>query len=69
MRISRRLDRPVVDPTTLDAEQLVTEIREMTKALLGYGARLPKPLMLFVKDMLFIDHAMATMAPDADVLA
>jgi ubiquinone biosynthesis protein len=64
-----RLDQPVVDPTTLDAEQLVREIREMTKALLGYGARMPKSLMLFVKDMLFIDNAMSTMAPDVDVLA
>lgn len=62
------LDRPVVDPTTLDAAQLTGEIQQMTKALLGYGARLPKALMLFVKDMLFIDNAMATMAPDVDVL-
>jgi len=30
---------------------------------------MPKALMLFVKDMLFIDHAMTTMAPDVDVLA
>lgn len=64
-----RLDQPVVDPTTMDAEQLTNEIREMTKALLGYGARMPKALMLFVKDMLFIDNSMATMAPDVDVLA
>jgi ubiquinone biosynthesis protein len=63
-----RLDQPVVDPTTMDAEELTREIREMTKALLGYGARMPKALMLFVKDMLFIDNAMATMAPDVDVL-
>ncbi len=63
-----RLDQPVVDPTTMDAEQLTREIREMTKLLLGYGARMPKALMLFVKDMLFIDNAMTTMAPDVDVL-
>ena len=61
------LDRPVVDPTTLDADQLTREIQQMTKALLGYGARMPKALMLFV-DMLFIDNAMATMAPYVDVL-
>jgi len=64
-----RLDRPVVDPTTMDAEQLTNEIRQITKSLLGYGARMPKALMLFVKDMLFIDGSMATMAPDVDVLA
>jgi ubiquinone biosynthesis protein len=63
-----RLDQPVVDPTTMDVEQLTREIREMTKSLLGLGARMPKALMLFVKDMLFIDNAMATMAPDVDVL-
>ncbi len=63
-----RLDQPVVDPTTMDAEQLMHEIREMTKSLLGYGARMPEALMLFVKDMLFIDNAMAAMAPDVDVL-
>ncbi len=63
-----RLEGPPVDPLAMDAEQLTSEIREMTKALLGYGARIPKELMLFVKDMLFIDGAMATMAPDVDVL-
>ncbi|MGH8988248.1 MAG: ABC1 kinase family protein [Acidimicrobiales bacterium] len=63
-----RLDQPIVDPTAMDAEQLTREIRELTRALLAYGARLPKALMLFVKDMLFIDNATATMAPDVDVL-
>ena len=63
------LDRPVVDPTSMDADELTRQIQEMTKALLGYGARMPKALMLFVKDMLFIDNSMATMAPDVDVLA
>ncbi|HLG68319.1 MAG TPA: AarF/UbiB family protein [Acidimicrobiales bacterium] len=63
------LDRPAVDPTTLSAEELTAAIREMTKLLLDYGARMPKELMLFVKDMLFLDGAMATMAPNVDVLA
>jgi ubiquinone biosynthesis protein len=40
----------------------------VTKALLGYGAKLPKELMLFVKDILFLNGAMATMAPDVDIL-
>jgi ubiquinone biosynthesis protein len=62
------LDRPAVDPTTLTADQMVAELREVTKALLGYGARLPKELMLFVKDILFLNGAMATMAPDVDIL-
>ena len=62
------LDRPPVDPTTLTAEEMMAEVREVTKALLGYGARLPKELMLFVKNMLFLNGAMATMAPDVDIL-
>jgi ubiquinone biosynthesis protein len=62
------LDRPALDPTTLTADQMVNELRDVTKALLGYGARLPKELMLFVKDILFLNGAMATMAPDVDIL-
>jgi ubiquinone biosynthesis protein len=62
------LDRPPVDPTTLTADEMVDELREVTKALLGYGARLPKELMLFVKDILFLNGSMATLAPDVDIL-
>jgi ubiquinone biosynthesis protein len=39
------------------------------KALLGYGARIPKELMLFVKNLMFVDGAIATLAPDLDILA
>jgi ubiquinone biosynthesis protein len=63
------LDRPPVDPTTLSADELTAEIRAITTALLGYGARMPKELMLYVKDMVFLDGAMAQMAPTVDVLA
>ena len=63
-----KLDRPPVDPTTLTAEELTAEIRDITKALLGYGARMPKELMLYVKDMLFLDGAMSVMAPNVDVI-
>jgi ubiquinone biosynthesis protein len=62
------LDRPPVDPTTLTADEMINELRDVTKALLGYGARMPKELMLFVKDILFLNGAMATMAPDVDIL-
>lgn len=62
------LDRPPIDPTTLTAEELTGELRDITKALLGYGARLPKALMLYVKDMLFLDGALAEMAPHIDLL-
>ncbi len=63
------LDRPPVDPTQLTAEQLVGEIREIVKKLVEYGARLPKELMLFVKNLLFLDGAIAMHAPDLDLIA
>ena len=63
------IDQPVKDPTQMAPEELLAEIREITKALLGYGARMPKELMLFVKDMLFCSSAIATLAPDLDLLA
>ncbi len=61
------LDGPPVDPTTLDPDELVAELQRVVKALLGYGARMPKPLMLYVKNLIFIDGATATLAPDLDL--
>jgi ubiquinone biosynthesis protein len=63
------LDRPPVDPTTLTADQLVGEIRDIVRKLVEYGARMPKELMLFVKNLLFLDGAIAMHAPDLDLLA
>ena len=62
-----RLDRPPVDPTTLTGEELVQELKEVVKALLGLGARMPKELMLFVKNLVFLDGAIASLAPDLDL--
>ena len=63
------LDRPAVDPTALSADELVAEMQHSIKTLLGIGARLPKELMLFVKNMMFLDGAIATLAPDLDLFA
>jgi ubiquinone biosynthesis protein len=63
-----RLDEPVIDPTTLSGEEIVNEVQRVVKALLGYGAKLPKELMLYVKNMVFIDGAIARLAPDLDLL-
>jgi ubiquinone biosynthesis protein len=63
------LDQPAKDPTAMAPEDLLKEVRDITKRLLEYGARFPKVLMLFVKDMLFIDGALATMAPDVDLFS
>ena len=64
-----KLDRPAIDPTKLSGEQLVAEIQEILKGLLAHGARLPKPLMLYVKNFLFIDGAVATLAPDVNLFS
>ena len=61
------LDQPPIDPTQVDPEELMAQLREVTKALLGYGARMPKELMLFVKNMLFLSSVIGTMAPDVDL--
>jgi ubiquinone biosynthesis protein len=63
------LDQPPVDPTQMSAEEITDEIRRVTKALMGYGARMPKELMLFVKDMLFCSNAIQTLAPDVDIIS
>jgi ubiquinone biosynthesis protein len=63
-----RLDQPVVDPTTLTGEQLVKEVQRVVKALLDYGARMPKELMLYVKNLVFLDGAIARLAPDLDII-
>jgi ubiquinone biosynthesis protein len=62
------LEGPVKDPAQMSAEELVTEMREITKKLLGYGARAPKELMLFVRNMMFLNGATAILAPDLDML-
>ena len=64
-----KLDQPPVDPTAMSGEQLVAELQQVVKALLGLGAHMPKELMLFVKNMVFIDGAIARLAPDLDLFA
>ena len=63
------LGGPVKDPTKMTPDEMIAEIRDITKALLGYGARMPKELMLYVKDLLFLDGAMARLAPNLDLFA
>ena len=61
------LDQPPADLTTMSGEEMAAEVGRTVKALLGYGARLPKELMLFVKNMLFLNGATALLAPDIDI--
>lgn len=63
------LDQPAVDLTEMTPEALTAEMQRVVKALLGIGARMPKDLMLFIKNMVFLDGAIATLAPDLDLFA
>ncbi len=47
----------------------MAEIQEILKGLLAHGAKLPKPLMLYVKNLLFLDSAVAALAPDLNLFA
>ncbi|MBW2383452.1 MAG: AarF/ABC1/UbiB kinase family protein [Deltaproteobacteria bacterium] len=64
-----KLDQPVKDPTKMSGEEIATEVQQVLKVLLKQGARLPKPLMLYAKDMLFFDGAVAELAPDLNMFA
>ncbi|MAI26673.1 MAG: ABC transporter [Spirochaeta sp.] len=64
-----KLDQAPRDPTKMSGEEIAGEIQEILKALMGEGARLPKPLMLYAKDMLFFDGAVNQLAPELDMLA
>lgn len=55
------------DPTNMEPDEMVAELQRLIKSLLAYGARLPKPLMLYIKNLIFIDGAIATLAPDLDM--
>jgi ubiquinone biosynthesis protein len=61
------LDRPPIDPTQLTPDELVGEMQRSIKSLLALGAKMPKELMLFVKNLVFLDGAIATLAPDLDI--
>ena len=63
------LDQEPIDPTQLSQEDLVAEISRITKALLGMGARLPKVLMLYVKNLVFLDGSITALAPNLDILS
>jgi len=61
------LDQAPLDPTALTPDELIEELQKFVKQLLGYGANLPKELMLFVKNLMFVDAAIGALAPDLDL--
>jgi ubiquinone biosynthesis protein len=52
----------------MDPDEMVHELQRVLKALLGYGAKMPKELMLFVKNMAFSTSMGQTLAPDLDII-
>ena len=63
-----KLDDQPTDPTKMSQDELLEEIQRIIKALLGMGARLPKILMLYVKNLVFLDGAIGLLAPELDLL-
>ncbi len=62
-----KIDQPVADPTKMSGQQLMQEIQAALKVLLRQGAKLPKPLMLYVKNLIFLDGATTRLAPDVNL--
>ena len=63
------LDGPGLDPTSAAPAEMIAEVQRIVKALMGYGARMPKELMLYVKNLVFLDGAIGALAPDLDIFA
>jgi len=51
----------------MTGDELVHEIQDLLKGLLAQGAKLPKNLMLYVKNMIFFDGATTRLAPDVNL--
>ena len=63
------LDGNGPDPMQMNQEELVGEVNRLVKAMLGYGARMPRELMLFAKNLVFLEGMIATLTPDLDLFA
>jgi len=63
------LDGSGVDPMELSQQELVGEVNRLVKAMLGYGARMPRELMLFAKNLVFLEGAISRLTPDLDLFA
>lgn len=62
------LDRGPIDPSQLAPDELAREAARIARVLLGAGARLPKPLMLWGKNLAFLDSAVGRLCPDRDLV-
>lgn len=62
------LDTGPIDPTRMSGDELNAELQRLSKTLLASGAKLPKPLMLWAKNIAFLDTAIGQIAPDIDLI-
>lgn len=63
-----KLDREDFDPLALSEEEFVAEFRELVQGLLTHGARIPKELMLFIKNFAYMTSVLGAIDPDMDIL-
>ena len=63
-----QLDRVDFDPLELSEEEFVDQFRSLLRDLLGAGARIPKELMLFVKNFAYRASVVQALDPDMDLL-
>ncbi|MDE0803928.1 MAG: AarF/UbiB family protein [Acidimicrobiales bacterium] len=63
------LDVGLPDVADLDQRELADHLQALAASLLDHGARLPKAVVLLVKDVLFLDSAIALHAPEIDLFA
>jgi ubiquinone biosynthesis protein len=65
-----RLDELVAaNEAGMSPEELATVMQDTIKGLVACGARLPKPLFLYSKNNVYLNGAVAALAPDLDVIA
>lgn len=63
-----QLDKGPIDPREFSPEDLSKEMARLARTLLDAGARLPKPLMLWGKNLAFLDAAIGRLCPERDLV-
>ena len=66
--VELQLDRVDFDPLELSEEEFVEQLQDLIKELLRKGARIPKELMLFIKNFAYLSSVVQTLDPDMDIL-
>ncbi|WP_420624260.1 cytochrome P450 [Candidatus Poriferisodalis sp.] len=64
-----RLDRPGFDPLELTEDEFTSEFRALISGLLANGGRIPKELMLFIKNFAYLCSVAGELESEMEVLA